>query len=393
VKGRRSALAFALLAAAGCGATREAARAAAEDRDALRALVDGFHREDFRRDTQCVRFSPSGKFVAVVTPTVAGHTGDDDGYAEYTLRVWPCRDGRVARAAGDAPLFEQSGRKFLDRAPQWSHAGDRLAFTLREMPVLRQPIVGSSARLLVWTQEAGVREVGVLHESSNDIVVSSPCWSTRDRSIALAAGSKGPIDLHLYEVDSGAVVTRRIDDGPQEAPRATWSPDGRWIAIATRRSVFVHDVDAAATRRLFDQPEWMSSNAWIDPQWDGTGEHVGVVLVHAMTIDLPQGNVHEWKSDGFVQAVTWIPGGSHWYAVSDREGPENVFERTSRVLRSMCSEPPYTYSGCVVDGDGRVAETVFSTKLGRPYSMFESANEEWWFALPWIEATLLRTIR
>ncbi len=367
--------------------------AAAEDRDALRALVDGFHHEDFAHDTLCVRHSPTGRLVAVITPAEPIRPGVSKYHADCVLRVWPCRDGRVVRIDGDAPLFEQRGRGCLDEAPQWSHAGDRLAFTIRPEVDRTQPDVEAWARLHVWSQEAGAREIGALHERAVELAVSSPCWSPHDDFIALAAGWYTPVDLHLFDVDGGNVLTRRLESEHDGNPRASWSPDGRWIAVATNRRVLLHDVGAGQTRKLVEYPQRAMSSGWTPPQWDATSTHLGVMVGLALTIDLRDGAVHEWKSAGHVDALAWIPGGSHWFAITDRSGPENGLARAFRVLTRECSEPPYTYSGCVADGDGRILETAFTTTLARPPSLLMDDDEECWFALPWAEAVLLRTVR
>lgn len=386
---------LALLAVAACGAPPGPAGPAAADRDRLNDRIAAFHPEEFGPDTICVRFAPSGDYVAVVDPSRPLEPSGDPAAAEFRLRIWACRDGRIVRTPAKLPLFETGGVGWFDTAPRWSHAGDRLAFTLRRRTTEGKPHENEVARLLVWSPAKGVAELGSLKKPKGELVVSSPCWSPDDRRIALAHGLHEKVGLDLFDLDGGGHVAKRLDVAAGRGPVCSWSPAGPWIVLVVDGSVHLYDVDADRCDEIATIPSSTSTCNWTPPQWDPTGKRVAIACARPMTIDLPEGTVHEWsRRDESIEAITWIPGGSHWFVVGERVAPEGFFGKFFRFATNPDgTSVRWLYSGAIVDGDGALLDTPFESDLIPPRSMVTPSNEECWFVLPWVKAALIQTVR
>jgi hypothetical protein len=387
---------LALLAVAACGApSAPADRAAAADRELLYGRIAAFHPEEFGAGTIRVRFAPSGDYVAVVAPTRPPEPSGDPAAADFTLRIWACRDGRIVRTPAKLPLYETGGVGWLDTAPRWSHAGDHLAFTLRRRFAEGKPRENDVARLLVWSPATGVAELGVVKKPRGELVVSSPCWSPDDKVVAIAHGYHEKVGLDLFDLEGGRHVEKRLDVAAGRGPVCSWSPAGPWIVLVVDGSVHVYDVDADRCDEIATLPSSTSTCNWTPPQWDATGRRVAIACARPMTIDLPEGTVHEWsRRDDSVAAITWIPGGSHWFALGERVAPQGYIGRFFRFATNPDgSSVRWLYAGAIVDGDGAVLEKLFDSDLIPPLSMVSPSNEECWFVLPWAEAALIQTIR
>ena len=96
-----------------------------------------------------------------------------------------------------------------------------------------------------------------------------PAWSPDGRRIAFASKRSGNFDLYVMRVDGTG--TRRLTSTPADETQPTWSPDGTRIAFArgSPGDVYVMAADGTRVRRVTNdaadeiQPAWSPDGRWI----------------------------------------------------------------------------------------------------------------------------------
>jgi eukaryotic-like serine/threonine-protein kinase len=110
-------------------------------------------------------------------------------------------------------------------------------------------------------------------------------WSPDGRQIACLR--VGPLGKTIYLVSPVSGTQRKLIDFPDAGPPLTWSPDGRWLVVATRPTasngggVYVIPVDGGAPRRVAQPrkaPQFLASPA---PAPDG--RHLAYLACEEMT--------------------------------------------------------------------------------------------------------------
>ncbi len=86
----------------------------------------------------------------------------------------------------------------------------------------------------LWVWEVGKKPVAV---AKLPLSASGLSWSPNNTEVAWSAGVSGTEDLFATNVQSGSI--RRLTTIPGREVRASWSPDGKYIAFVYRKDMFV----------------------------------------------------------------------------------------------------------------------------------------------------------
>jgi dipeptidyl aminopeptidase/acylaminoacyl peptidase len=173
-----------------------------------------------------------------------------------------------------------------------------------------------------------------------------------------ADGSTGPLQVRRSDCSVVATIAgggRSADGRPVMDLRATWSPNGRFVAFTrwTNR-VAVHVADAATGAEAFaPPPSWWTSDPW----WSPTGELLAVSASNSTkesfppppmdaAVLSPDGIVTLLTTDAASASATYTPAG--WLAPT-----RPLFTRSTSSGRSVIELPT----------DGRAPRT-WSTKPG-----------------------------
>jgi Tol biopolymer transport system component len=136
---------------------------------------------------------------------------------------------------------------------------------------------------------------------------------------------------------------------PSTTPWApSWSPDGRWIAVAMSGSIWKVDPDTGAAQELTDSrkyhsmPDWSPDGKWIVYTADDGGRTIQLELLNVET-----GETRELTNDGFIYMdPVFSPDGARLAYVSTRpNGFFNVFVRAIKEGRWASEEIPVSREG------------------------------------------------
>jgi WD40 repeat protein len=145
----------------------------------------------------------------------------------------------------------------------------------------------------------------------------SLAWSPDGRSLAFTAAFEGPTsDLYLYSLEEDSIT--RLTDGPSQAIRPVWSPDGENIlhfgvetlgsgAGYTMSGAWVAKADGSEVLSLFDPSEsgdefvvgWLSDNTFVVYSFNiGLGQ-----ILNLRTVNLETQDSKVIWSGGFIDAA------------------------------------------------------------------------------------------
>ncbi len=172
----------------------------------------------------------SGEFASYLAPTLSpdgqqlvylsdrGH----DLYSFFDLWLASADDGKViARLVGAARQADFESLRFMNSSAAWSPDGRYLAF-----------VAQASGRDALYIYDLQRRRVA--HRIKVDLDgVQNPTFSPDGLRVAFTGLAGGISDL--YVVDVGGQRLQQLTDDKYADLHPAWSPDGRYIAIATDR--------------------------------------------------------------------------------------------------------------------------------------------------------------
>lgn len=220
--------------------------------------------------------------------------------------------------------------------------GEQVAFGLLEKPLAAPPILA-----IVNADGTNLRKFPTMTEPSQI------CWSPQKDRLALRAskraseGASKESGVWVFHIDSGKailVVVQGIIDCPAWSPdgtklvysangavniydtdtknvrrlangeSATWSPDGKWIALSRDKAYWLLDSQSGTGRVLFKDrnaftPLWWSP----DSQYAAYATRVGVSLSVVEQADLWVRRIQDGAEEK-LQRIPWTPGiqGFQW---------------------------------------------------------------------------------
>jgi Tol biopolymer transport system component len=302
-------------------------------------------------------WSPGGALV--VADATGVHQVDGDGRRSTllgrggasSLAWWPGKRlafniGEDIVALGRGGAIERLVGQAADQTPVWSPDGRRIAFTRAD-----GLLDDGGTRPQVWVMNADGSRARTLGPGF------APQWSPdgrrlvfgnwRDADTTRDTLSPLPVGRQVWLANAAGTGRRLVDD--QLSCCATWSPDGKWIALIHIFPIeFTYDVDVSGLAYV-SELELIAS--------DGTGRRVladGRKEPFGMAGDLGFGELlgsPKWSPDGQSIAVT----------VSNWGGPDDD-SMTSSAIGTVDMDGN---AGTIVEGDA-------SGAAGLP------AGEVWW---------------
>ncbi|UCC73045.1 MAG: PD40 domain-containing protein [Gemmatimonadota bacterium] len=208
----------------------------------------------------------------------------NDLYSFFDLWLASAEDGEItARLVRAARQADFESLRFMNSSAAWSPDGHYLAFVAQ---------VGGRDALYIYDVPGRRVERRIKLELDG---IQNPTFSPDGLRIAFTGLRGGVSDL--YVVDAGRDRIRRLTDDKYADLHPCWSPDGRYIAVATDRG---EDTD-------FDQLVFGNFRIALYSMADGSVEV------------LPQ------QEEGKNINPVWSPDGEAIAFISDRTGVNNVF--------------------------------------------------------------------
>jgi len=241
-------------------------------------------------------WSPDGKRIAYVSRTektcdifIMYADGTDKVNLthgeEYEFVDWPAwsPDGRLAFVAeGGIRIFAFDDRPTLRLALPlqnitlltWSPDGDRMAFVAQEMGT---PGGVGEGFYVVDVNIACTGLIRLIDDPSGG--ANYPAWSPDGRKIAITSKKEG--NPEIYVVNADGTGLRRLTDDPLYDISPAWSPDGDRIVFArfkpmdcaTFSEIFLMNADGSNQAPLTENLGWCSGY----PQWSPDGEKVAFI--------------------------------------------------------------------------------------------------------------------
>ncbi|MBV9082287.1 MAG: protein kinase [Acidobacteriaceae bacterium] len=240
--------------------------------------------------------------------------------------------------------------------------------------------------------------------SSPDVLDISP---DRSELLVASANTGGSLRWPLWVVPVPAGTPRRF--GNALATGAAWSPDGKEIAYASDRNLYVGKTDGSETRKLASLP---GTGWWL--RWSPDGKRLRLTIGNVIDkfgplaiweISADGTGLHPllpgWNKPPAACCGNWTPDGKYFVFESTRNGRTDIWatrERARGLLGKSGNEPVQLTSGQlssvapVPSPDGKKLYVV-GQQLRGELERYDSTSHEWAPYLSGVSAEFLDVSR
>jgi serine/threonine protein kinase/Tol biopolymer transport system component len=147
--------------------------------------------------------------------------------------------------------------------------------------------------------------------------------------LALKIAANNEIGLgSLWTVPTLGGTPRRL--GNDLALTARWSPDGRSLAYANKRKLYISGSDGANAREIWTGPGYLTDLCFSPDSREIAATAATVRFSHLWTMQADGRDAHQlrldWPDNTNQMSAQWTPDGLHFLFMSDREGRVNIYE-------------------------------------------------------------------
>jgi Tol biopolymer transport system component len=255
--------------------------------------------------------SPDGRWMTFLS---------DRNFVAIDLYLAEAATGRIVRrltSTATDPHF--ASLQFIYSAGGWDSASQRVAIAA---------VTGGHPSLAIFEASSGRREREIRVEELDEIF--NPTWAPDGHAIAFTGMTRGLADLYVYDLTAARL--RRLTNDAFADLQPAWSPDGRWIAIATDR--FSSDLGrlAVGDYRLalvdpasgaIEPVRAFDAGKHINPQWSPDARALYFIaepdgVANLYRTDLATGALEQLTS--IVTGVSGITAASPALSVASRAG-------------------------------------------------------------------------
>jgi Tol biopolymer transport system component len=216
---------------------------------------------------------------------------------------------------------------------------------------------------------------------------TDPAWSPDGRRIAFASKRSGTFDL--YAMGADGTGTRRLTSTKEDDGQPAWSTDGSRIVFArgTSPRLFVMDAAGSGARRLTDDDADEGEPAWSpDGRWIAYVRKTPGTSIRELWLVRPDGSQRRRLTElgSVAQGPTWSPDGRQ-LAFSSNAGERPFAVHTvgvdGRGLRRLTSgedavEPAWSPDGSTIAFSREGALVAIDVETGEEQTLTEPENND-----------------
>jgi TolB protein len=211
-----------------------------------------------------------------------------------------------------------TNKRSITTAPAWSSDGRHLAYC----SFARGP-----AQIYVREMKSGA-ETNFGFPGAQ----IAPMWVPQRFELSATLSISG--DQEIYLLTGGGKMIKRMTDSPGIDVEATWSPDGKMMAFVSNRAgtpqIFIQEIGSDRVRRLTFQGQYNTQ-----PNWSPKGDKIAYSSLeegqlNIYVIDVEGNNpIRLTYNQGENEAPSWAPDGSLIAFSSTREGKSRIYIMTA----------------------------------------------------------------
>jgi TolB protein len=257
------------------------------------------------------------RFCAEVIQALTGRAGIFDSQFAFISNGTGNKEIYLCDFDG-ANIRQLTNKRSITTSPSWSWDGRHLAYT----SFARGP-----SQIYVRDMQSGAET-----RFTFPGVQIAPMWAPGRFELAASLSMRG--DEEIYLLTGGGKMIKRVTESPGIDVEATWSPDGKMMAFTSKRAgtpqIFIQDVNGDRVRRLTFQGRYNTQ-----PSWSPKGDKIAYSSLEAgqlniYVIDVEGNNpIRLTYNQGENEAPTWAPDGSLISFSSTREGKSRIYIMTA----------------------------------------------------------------
>jgi Tol biopolymer transport system component len=205
------------------------------------------------------------------------------------------REDLIVMGTDGTGSFFLTNDSHRDRAPKWSHDGQRIAFHSDRSGTFQIWIINADG--------SGLRQV-----SDAEVTVTDPIWGPKGARMVVRTPATTTTPARAFVIDADKPWSEQtLDPLPNSLPAinpTSWSPDGRKLTLFTNSigtyvgGTYVYDFEARQVERVWrtGNPRWLSDSRRLLVQGYGALHLVDTVTGKSQEVKKVEGPGYEFSS-------------------------------------------------------------------------------------------------